>query len=197
MLSTLSMYLQTRFGDGIPIGGPAGRWIIPVASAAGALLALRAVVAALVAPLAGHLSDTVTGIGERPLLNRRWQALAWGIFLGVAGLLVIIALRAPWALLAGVALAASGSAVIVTVAPPLVREINPAQETSAFLGLLATFADLGTALAPLVTYALLDRLPLEIIYSLAALALGLGLPMIGLVQKRTTGALAPQNPIAR
>lgn len=205
LLSTLSLYLQTRFGNTI---SPGGRWTIPVVTASGALLALRAVVAAMVAPLAGHLSDHVVGVGtvrepplhELPLLlpqNRRWQTIAWGIFLGAAGLLVIVGLRSPWALLAGVALAASGSAIVITVAPPLVHEINPTQESGAFLGLLATSADLGTALAPLATYALLDRLPLDAIYGLAALALGLGLPLVALAQKRPAAAPAPQNPTPR
>jgi MFS family permease len=202
LLSTLSLYLQTHFGSAIAPGGAAGRWIIPVATASGALLALRAVVAALVAPLAGHLSDHMVGAARepsRPSLphHRRWQAIAWGVFLGAAGLLVIVGLRNPWALLAGVALAASGSAIVITVAPPLVREINPAQESGAFLGLLATSADLGTALAPLATYALLDRLPLDGIYGLAALALGLGLPLVGLASTRPAAAPASQNPTSR
>ncbi len=98
--------------------------------------------------------------------------------------MIIAGLRTPWALLGGVVLAATGSAAIVTVIPPLAREINPGQESGAFLGLLATSADLGTALAPLATYALLDRLPLETIYVLAALALAAGLPVIWIAQKR-------------
>ncbi len=201
LLSTLSLYLQIHFGNVIAPGGAAGRWVIPVATASGALLALRAVVSALVAPLAGHLSDHVVGALRKPPLllpqTRRWQAIAWGIFLGAAGLLVIVGLRNPWALLAGVALAASGSAIVITVAPPLVHEINPTQESSAFLGLLATSADMGTALAPLATYALLDRLPLDAIYGLAALALGLGLPLVALAQKRPAAAPVPQNPTPR
>jgi hypothetical protein len=195
LLSTLSLYLQTHYGDTLSIGGQFRGWVIPVASAGGALLALRAVVAALVAPLAGSLSDRANHSADEAFYaQRRWQTIAWGIFLGAAGLTIIVALPNSLGLLAGVALAASGSAIVVTVTPPLARDINPGHDSGAFLGLLSTSADLGTSLAPLATYALLDRLPLETIYILAALGLSIGLPFIWLVHRQAAAFHSPQNP---
>ena len=81
-------------------------------------------------------------------------------------------------MVAGIILAASGGAVILTVAPPLIHEINPRQDSSSILGLLANSADLGMALAPLATYALLNQLPLETIYSLSAVGLAAGVLFI-------------------
>jgi MFS family permease len=199
LLSTLSLYLKTHYGNALTLGGQSGAWVVPVASAGGALLALRAVIAALVAPLAGGLSDRSNhSASETDYAQRRWQTIAWGIFLGVAGLVIIIGmpsvLTPALALPVGVALAASGSAIVVTVTPPLARDINPSRDSSTFLGLLATSADLGTSLAPLVTYALLDRLPLETIYALAAIGLGIGLPVIWLVNWRIKVSQSPQTP---
>ncbi|RPJ37919.1 MAG: MFS transporter, partial [Chloroflexi bacterium] len=144
LLSTLSLYLQNHYGDALTFGGRLNSWVVPVASAGGALLALRAVIAALTAPIAGAISDRANlNADERLHAQRRWQTITWGIIFGVAGLILIVSMRTPLALLAGVALAASGSAIVVTVTPPLARDINPGHDSGAFLGLLATSSDLG------------------------------------------------------
>lgn len=181
LLSTLSLYLQNHWGSQVALGAGAA---IPIATAGGALLALRAGVAALVSPAAGRLSDPrASDSSGVPVGARRWNGAAWGLLLGASGLAAILAVPGPWSLLGGVTLAASGSAVIVTVAPPLVREINPRQDNGAVLGLLMNAADLGLALAPLATYALLDRVTLESVYGMAALMLLLGLPAIFLARR--------------
>jgi len=174
LLSTLSLFLQRHWQGQVMLAEGAA---LPVATAGGVLLALRAGVSALVAPLAGRLTDPRAG-QPGALGAWRWAGAIWGLLLGAVGLGIILVLPGPWTLLTGVVLAAAGSAAIVTIAPPLVREINPGQDNGTVLGLLANAADLGLALAPLVTYALLGSVTLEAVYAMAALMLLSGLPVI-------------------
>jgi MFS family permease len=164
LLSTLSLYLRIQYGDTVSIGS----LIVPVATAGGALLALRAGVSAAIAPLAGRLSDQA---------RSRWLGIAWGVALGAGGMLLVSGVNHPLALLGGTALVATGGAVVMTVTPALVKEVNPQQETGAVISLLANSADLGMALAPLAAYALVETLPLRSIYLIAGIALAAGLPL--------------------
>lgn len=177
LLSTLSLHVHNQYGNTLQIGG----FQVPAATAGGALLALRAGVSALVAPLAGRLSDRA---------HNRWGATAWGVMVCAAGMFLVAGLNTPPGLVGGVILAASGGALVITVIPPLAKEINPASESGAVLGLLANSADLGMALAPLAAYALVESLSLPIIYLLAGLALASGLPLIWLAGR-------PSKPAAK
>ncbi len=164
LLSTLSLYLRTQYGDTVAFSGT----VLPIATAGGALLGLRAAISALIAPTAGRLSDRA---------RSRWTGIGWGVALGAAGILLIAWVDSPLALLAGVGLVATGGSVVLTVTPPLVKEANPAHESGAIIGMLANSADLGMALAPLAAYSLLESLPLRSIYLLAGITLAAGLPL--------------------
>lgn len=184
LVSTISLYLRLHFGDQIALGG----WQLPVVTGGGLLLALRAGVSALVAPPVGRFSDGKP-MGK-DLQHRRWVCLVWGAVIGAAGPVLIISTPQPWALALGILLAAAGSGAVITVAPPLVREINGDRDSAAVLGILMNSADLGMALAPLVTYALLSILPLEIIYLAAALVFLMALPLI-VAAVKTSGMQVP------
>jgi MFS family permease len=164
LLSTLSLYLRTQYGENIALGG----LLLPVASAGGALLGLRAAISSVVAPPVGRLSDRS---------GSRWLGVGWGVAAGAAGILIVASINHPLALLAGVGLVAAGGAVVLTITPPLVKEANANHESGAIIGLLANSADLGMALAPLAAYSLLEKLPLQTIYLLAGGALAAGLPL--------------------
>ncbi|MBE0695446.1 MAG: MFS transporter [Anaerolineaceae bacterium] len=164
LLSTLSLYLRIQYGDTVGSGSLA----IPIATAGGALLALRAGISAAVAPLAGKQSDRA---------RSRWLGIGWGVALGAGGMLLISGLDTPLALLGGTGLVASGGAVVMTITPALVKEVNPKHESGTIIGLLANSADLGMALAPLTAYALVESLPLRTIYLLAGIMLAAGLPL--------------------
>jgi len=164
LLSTLSLYVSSQYGEALRIGG----YHIPAATAGGALLALRATVSALVSPLAGSLSDRS---------RSRWSGIAWGISIGATGMFLVAGLDTPFGLLAGVVLAASGSALIITVVPALAKEVNPDSESGTILGVLANSADLGMAIAPLAAYTLVESLSLPVIYLAAGVALAAGLPL--------------------
>jgi MFS family permease len=164
LLSTLSLHLRNQYGNALQIG----TLQIQIATAGGALLALRALFSALVSPLAGSLSDRA---------RSRWSGVMAGITIAAAGMFLISGIQSPLGLLAGVALAASGGALIQTIVPPLAREINPGSQSGAILGLLANSADLGMALAPLAAYLLVETLSLRAIYLVAGFALAGGLPL--------------------
>lgn len=164
LLSTLSLYLRIQYGDAVSAGGLA----IPVATAGGVLLALRAGISAAVAPFVGSLSDRA---------RSRWLGIGWGVALGAGGMLLVSGLDHPLALLGGTGLVATGGAIVMTVTPALVKEINPNQDSGAVIGLLAISADLGMALAPLAAYALVESMPLRWVYLLAGAALAAGLPV--------------------
>jgi len=180
LLSTVSLYLQTHYGSLFQVGG----FELPVASAAGLLLALRAGVSVLVAPLAGSLSDRS---------GSRWEWLSWGAGLGAAGLILIPGLDADWALPAGVILVAAGGAIVMTLTPPLAREINPKQPSGTILGLLANSADLGMALAPLAAYTLVEYISLGTIYWLAGLGLAAGLVPLWAAARVNPARVIPSN----
>ena len=171
LLSTLSLYLRIQYGEAVPLG----HLVVPVATAGGALLALRAGVSAAAAPLAGKLSDRA---------RSRWHGIGWGVALGAVGIFLIAMLNSPQALLGGVGLAAVGGAVVLTITPALVKEENPNHESGAIIGLLANSADLGMALAPLAAYALVESLPLQTIYLMAGIALAAGLPLAWAAARR-------------
>jgi MFS family permease len=174
LLSTLSLYLRIQYGDTVG----SGSLVVPVATAGGVLLALRAGVSAAVAPLAGRLSDRA---------HSRWLGIGWGVILGAGGMLLIAGLDTPLALLGGTGLVATGGAVVMTITPALVKEVNPNHESGAIIGLLANSADLGMALAPLAAYALVESMPLQTIYLLAGIALAAGLPLAWAAARQKVG----------
>lgn len=171
LLSTLSLHVFRQYGDALQIGPLQ----IHAATAGGALLALRAGVSALVAPLAGRLSDKA---------HNRWSAIAWGIGITAIGMFLVGGFDTLTGLVAGIILAASGGALVITIIPPLTKEINPGSESGTILGLLATSADFGMALAPLAAYTLVESLSLPVIYRLAGLTLACGLPLIWFAQRK-------------
>lgn len=164
LLSTLSLYLSQQYGGAVPLG----RLVVPVATAGGALLALRSGISAAAAPLAGRLSDRQ---------RSRWRGIIFGVALAVGGIFLIALLASPLALLGGVVLVSVGNAVILTVIPALVKEANPTRDSGSIIGLLANSADLGMALAPLAAYTLVETISLQAIYLLAGIALAAGLPL--------------------
>ncbi len=171
LLSTLSLYLSVQYGEGVPIG----TLILPIATAGGALLALRSGVSAVVAPITGKMSDRS---------HNRWQGIGWGVLLGCAGMFIIAGVNHPLALLGGVGLVSTGGAMVLTITPALVKEANPAHESGSVIGLLANSADLGMALAPLAAYTLVEKLSLQTIYLLAGVGLAAGLPLVWAMEKK-------------
>jgi len=158
LAATLGMYLKTLASE--PGGGG---WLVPVASLTGLLLATRRLAGMIEAPIAGHLLDR---FGDRRIVA------AAGVLAILAGFVTLAGGRGVALVITGVVLVSVGEgfsqpAVVVWTgdgAPPHLRGV--------VMGGLSTAGDLGSALGPLVAYALLEAGGLRSAYALgAALAL--------------------------
>ncbi len=150
VMSTITLYLKQRFGETLSSGQTA----LSVASVGGALLALRAVVSAGAAPLAGIWSDRN---------GQRWSVAAWGALVAVGGCALLGLDGGFWLILLGVTLTAFGVAVVVTVLPAIVST-GTGRQGGLYLGLLNNAGDIGAAVAPLAGYLLLGSLSLGTLY---------------------------------
>lgn len=166
IMSTITLYLQQRYGDQIPFGGAGLLPIaaLPVAAAGGLLIALRAVISAGGAPFAGRLADRA---------GARWGAAGAGAALTVAGCVLLGLDGSFWIVLGGIGLASFGSGMLMAVLPVIVSGAGGAKSGFS-LGLLITSGDVGCAVAPLVSYAVLGVLSLSQIYLISAALLAAG-----------------------
>jgi MFS family permease len=155
LVSTIGLYLGERWGSGVTIGGRA----IGVASLAGMLLALRAVLGMLAGPPAGILSDR---------LHRRWPVVQGAILFGMGGFLVLGLLAAVWAMPIGVAMVSLAAGALITVVAALVGDRAKGNRQGVTMGGLATAGDIGAATGPLVAYALVVWVDLRWVYLFCA-----------------------------
>ena len=164
MLSSVALLLSQRFGETISIGG----LVLGAATASGALLALRAVLAALTGPLAGRLSDGRLG---RPLV------ISASFGLGILSFIVLALSKSiPWALIGIVLGAFSGGSLLATLTAFMGDHIPP-EKMGSGMGLFSTAGDMGSTLGPLVAFSLVAVMDLKWVYLLSMLVFvaGLGL----------------------
>ncbi len=150
LTATMALLVQDRLpSTGLTLG---------VATLTGVLMAGRTFLSTISAPLAGTLSDR---------LGDRWKVMAGGLIVGMASM-TLIAWGTPAAILAGISLGAvTGGSVQALVTALTGDVVNQAQRGRA-IGLLHTVGDLGSALGPLVAYALLPWIELSGAYLLCA-----------------------------
>jgi MFS family permease len=162
LMSTISLYLSQRWGASISRNGG----VIGVASLAGLMLALRALLGLLAGPLAGVASDR---------LHNRWPVVRIGLLLGMAGFALLALPRGLWTILIGVALVALSAGGLITAIYALVGDLATKKRQGITIGGLATAGDIGSATGPLVAYALAVVLDLRWVYLLCAILLASGL----------------------
>jgi MFS family permease len=162
LMSTISLYLEQRWGASIPLGATA----IGVASLGGLLLALRSALGIVAGPVAGVLSD---------LMGNRWPVVRGGLLLGSGGFVVLAVLTSVEAVPAGVALISLSAGALAATVTALVGDLAERQRQSLTMGGLATAGDIGSALGPVFAFGLLVVLDLQWIYLACALALASGL----------------------
>ncbi|HID62733.1 MAG TPA: MFS transporter [Anaerolineae bacterium] len=162
VFSTISLLLRQRFGQNVALGS----LMLGVASASGALLALRSLLASAVGPLAGHLSDTYTG---------RWPVIVGSLVAGIVGFGLLAFAASPGAIVLGVALgAASGGAALATLAAQ-VGDLTPPGREGVVMGAYATAGDVGSMAGPFLAFALLLVVDLRWIYLLCTFTFLAGL----------------------
>jgi len=165
ILSTVSLLLQQRFGEAVALG----RLVLGVASAGGILLALRSLLASVVGPLAGHLSDTRSG---------RWPVIAGSLVVGMAGFGLLAFATSLGAIVAGVALGAvSGGAAAATLGAQ-VGDLTPPGRQGVVMGAYATAGDVGSTAGPFLAFALLSIVNLQWVYLFCTFTFLMGLWLI-------------------
>ncbi len=153
--STFGLYLQQTLGDTLRLGA----FVVGVASLTGTLLFVRNVVAVVVVPMAGYLSDR---------LGDRRYTLLLGSLAGALGLATMAVGRSPWTLGAGVLLVACAYGLVPPMLVAWMGDLVAPGERGPVLGSYQTMGDLGSGVGPLVAYALADLVGLRTVYGLAA-----------------------------
>jgi MFS family permease len=165
IFSTISLLLRQRLGQNVALGS----LVLGVASASGALLGLRALLASAVGPLAGHLSDIRTG---------RWPMITGSLVIGMVGFGLLSLAASPGAIVLGVALSAvSGGAASATLAAQ-VGDLTPSGREGVVMGAYATAGDVGSMAGPFLAFALLSVVDLRWVYLLCTLTFLAGLWLI-------------------
>ena len=162
LMSTISLYLEQRWGATIPIGATA----VGVASLGGLLLALRSALGIVAGPVAGIVSDRV---------GNRWPIVRGGLLLGSGGFVVLALLTSVGAVPVGVALISLSAGALAATVTALVGDLAEGQHQSLTMGGLATAGDIGSALGPIFAFALAVVLDLRWVYLACAVALASGL----------------------
>lgn len=164
LMSTITYYIISVFGEDLTFNG----YVITAATAGGIILSLRALISAFTAPFVGKASDTV---------RNRWVIIIIGAGAGILGLLILINFTTPYLLLLGIAIFAVNSATVQAVIPAILMDSNKNGKVSFRLGMMATSADIGLALAPLISYSILQRYTISSLYYLGVLMLVLSLAL--------------------
>ena len=162
MMSTIGLYLGRRWGTTISVNAV----VIGVATLAGLMLAMRALLGMLAGPVAGILSDR---------LGNRWPVVRGGILLGTAGFVILALPIGVWAVPTGVAMIALSAGALITALVALVGDLTAGDRQGITMGGLATAGDIGSASGPLVAYALAVTVDLRWVYLLCAVVLASGL----------------------
>jgi MFS family permease len=151
LLSTITYYFLYEYGSIVDLG----LILIPAATAGGIILGLRAAASAFFAPLVGKASDNS---------SNRWAIIALGALAGIIGLIIIINIKSPFIFILGTIIFAINGAVIQSVIPAILIDSQKNGRASFVLGMMATSADIGLALAPMVSYAILENYPISTLY---------------------------------
>jgi len=182
LMSTISLYLGQRWGDSVSLGERQ----VGVASLAGVMLALRAVLGIVAGPAAGVVSDR---------LPSRWPVVWVGAALVVAGLGLLTLPLGAAGVAGGVLLVALGGGALIATLAALVGDLAAGAQKGVLIGGMATAGDIGSASGPLLAYALAASLDLRWVYlgCAAIMAVGLGLALAWGRDRRQAGPRSLKN----
>lgn len=155
--ATLGLIVQQSIGAELRWG----MWQIGVASVTGSLLASRTLFSLVGAPIAGTLSDRT---------GNRWGLLAFCLFIGAIGI-AILPIPQGLALLVGTLVSAIASGGVQSLATTLVGDWSRREEQGKHLAIFNIAGDFGSALGPVIAYALLPWTGLMTVYWGGALLL--------------------------
>ena len=157
ILSTVNLLLEQCCSPTINVGA----FALGVASASGILLAMHSLLAGVVGPVAGRLSDVRWG---------RRAVIAGGLVVGAAAFGLLAIAGSLWVSVLGLALSAVSSGTVMSVLTAHIGDLTPPGKQGAMMGIYATAGDVGAAAGPFLAFALLPVIDLQGVYLLCALA---------------------------
>lgn len=176
--ATFGRYLLATFGEELRMGS----LIIGVAGLTGTLLFIRNLVTVAVGPGLGYLSDR---------LRNRPAVLILGEVVGVLGLVAFAAASSLWAIGLGVLLAAVAYGVVPPLLVAWMGDLSTARGRGPLVGAYQTMGDLGSGLAPVLAYPLLDSWGVRPVYAASAALLAVTVPLI-IASRRWAGSAGPR-----
>ncbi len=157
--ATLPLLLEERVGQSTIILG----LLLPLTTLTGVLTAGNQFLSALVSPFSGWLTDRT---------GNRWGLVILALLTGVVALALLADGRGS-ILLLGIVLGAIATSILQTQVMTLVGDHAGVNRQGRILGVVNTIGDLGSAIGPLLAYALLPGIGLSGVYWLMGGALAL------------------------
>ncbi len=157
--ATLPLLLEERVGQTAIVLGV----LLPLTTLTGVLTAGNQFLSALVSPVSGWLTDRT---------GNRWALVVLALLVGAASL-ILLANGRGGTLLLGIILGAVATSILQTQVLTLVGDHAGINRQGRILGVVNTVGDLGSAVGPLLAYALLPAIGLSGVYWLMAGALAL------------------------
>ena len=179
LTSTFALFLRDMLGENIDIRGT----IIGVATVTGILSGTRIILGMVFTPAIGSLSDRAAS---------RWQVVAGGLLPGIAGF-ALLAINLPLAMLLGLPLTSITTTSNQSLSTALIGDLGQRRQHGRYLGLLYTVGDLGSAIGPLLAFALLPLWGITGLYWLNAILFGLLLIVALFWARRKQGPISEKR----
>jgi MFS family permease len=144
--------------------------VLGVASVTGLLAGFRTILSMFSAPLSGIISDKN---------GSRWGVVISALVLGAIGMLLLIS-NHTIIIMFGISLSAIASGSLQSLMTARTGDIVVHAHQGKAIGTLQTAGDLGSALGPVIAYALLAWITLSGLYVICAILFGIGLILAAL-----------------
>lgn len=150
--------------------------VIGVATITGILLGLRTIFSMFAAPFAGTLSDR---------FGNRWGVTIVGLLLGALGMVLLVH-GEPAIIIIGIGFTAIAGGSVQALVTTRTGDLADLSERGKAIGLLHTVGDFGSALGPVIAYALLSWITINELYQLSAVifVIGAGLATLMYFQQK-------------
>jgi MFS family permease len=160
-MSTIGLFLKARYGTEITLY----QITLGIATFSGILLAYRAFLLAVIAPIAGGISDRLT---------TRWSIVTTGLLIGMSGMIMLALLQNIFWVIIGISFISISESILVTVLPAIVGDNSIEKKRGISLGSIFVAGDIGSAVAPMLVYSLLSVISLNTVYIISAVCFGVG-----------------------
>jgi MFS family permease len=161
IMSTIGFFLKARYGTELTLY----QITLGIATFSGFLLAYRALLIAVIAPIAGGISDRFTS---------RWSTVTMGLLMGISGMTMLALLQNIFWVLIGISFISISESILVTVLPAIIGDNSVVKKRGISMGNIFVAGEIGGALAPLLVYSLLSVISLNMVYIISAVCFGVG-----------------------